>query len=87
VVATVYYAASKKLTALYTKPALWSPAFGSAVYLFMNFLVLPFSAVAKTPFSLALFLNGIFGHAIFGLPSKSYLSIPLDETLKLWRSQ
>jgi uncharacterized membrane protein YagU involved in acid resistance len=69
VVATVYYAASKKLTALYTKPALWGPAFGAAVYLFMNFLVLPFSAFAKTPFSLALFLNGIFGHAIFvGFP-------------------
>jgi hypothetical protein len=35
----------------------------------MNFLVLPFSAVPKSPFSLALFLNGVFGHAILvGFP-------------------
>jgi hypothetical protein len=69
VVAGVYYSASRKLTTLYRKPALWGPAFGAAVYLFMNFVVLPFSAVAKTPFSLTLFLNGIFGHAIFvGFP-------------------
>jgi hypothetical protein len=65
VVAAVYYAASRKLTALYRNPAIWGPAFGAAVYLFMNFVVLPFSAVPKSPFSLALFLNGVFGHAIF----------------------
>lgn len=69
VVAAVYYTASRKLTVLYRHPAIWGPVFGAAVYLFMNFLVLPFSAVPKSPFSLALFLNGIFGHAIFvGLP-------------------
>jgi hypothetical protein len=65
VVAAVYYAASQKLIALYRDPAIWGPAFGAAVYLFMNFLVLPFSAVPKSPFSLALFLNGILGHALF----------------------
>ena len=69
VVAAVYYTASRKLTALYRNTAIWGPAFGAAVYLFMNFLVLPFSAVPKSPFSLALFLNGVFGHAIFvGFP-------------------
>jgi len=69
VVASVFYAASRKLSALYRNPAIWGPAFGAAVYLFMNFLVLPLSAVPKSPFSLGLFLNGIFGHAIFvGLP-------------------
>jgi len=31
----------------------------------MNFLVLPLSAVPKSPFSLPLFLNGVFGYAIF----------------------
>src|SRR5712691_11672511 len=69
VVAAVYYAASWKLIALYRDPAIWGPTFGAAVYLFMNFLVLPLSAVPKTPFSLGLFLNGVFGHAILvGLP-------------------
>ncbi|SRR6266849_3850133 len=65
VVAAVYYTASRKLTALYRDPTIWGPAFGAAVYLFMNFLVLPLSAVPKGPFSLPLFLNGVFGHAIF----------------------
>jgi uncharacterized membrane protein YagU involved in acid resistance len=69
VVAAVYYAASRKMTALYRKPAIWGPAYGAAVYLCMNFLILPFSAVPKSPFSLALFLNGVFGHAMFvGFP-------------------
>jgi hypothetical protein len=69
VVAGVFYAASRKVNALYRNPTIWGPAFGAAVYLFMNFLVLPLSAVPKSPFSLGLFLNGIIGHAIFvGLP-------------------
>ena len=69
VVAAVFYAASRKLSALYRNPAIWGPAFGVTVYLFMNFLVLPLSAVPKSSFSLGLFLNGVFGHAIFvGLP-------------------
>lgn len=65
VVAAVYYTASQKLPALYLKPAVWGPVYGAAVYLFMNYLVLPFSAVPKSTFSLALFLNGIVSHAIF----------------------
>jgi uncharacterized membrane protein YagU involved in acid resistance len=65
VVAAVYYAASLKLSALYRQAATWGLLYGVAVYLFMNYLVLPLSAVAKSQFSLALFLNGILGHAIF----------------------
>jgi hypothetical protein len=35
----------------------------------MNYGVLPRSAVGSAPFSLGMFLNGIFGHALFvGLP-------------------
>jgi len=60
VVAAVYYAASRKLAALCRDPTIWGLAFGAAVYLFMNFLVLPLSAVPKSPFSLPLFLNGVF---------------------------
>jgi len=69
VAAGVYYTASHKLPSLYRNPAIWGPTFGAAVYFFMNFLVLPFSAVPKSPFSLVLFLNGVLGHALFvGLP-------------------
>ena len=75
VVAAVYYAASLKLAALYQQAAKWGLAYGAAVYLFMNYLVLPFSAVPKSPFSIALFLNGIIGHAFFvGLPIALFAS-------------
>jgi hypothetical protein len=64
-VATVYYAASLKLPALHARPLEWGLTYGVAVYLFMNYFVLPLSAVPKSPFSVALFLNGVIGHAIF----------------------
>jgi hypothetical protein len=35
----------------------------------MNFVVLPHTAVVKSPLSLPLLLNGVLGHALFvGLP-------------------
>lgn len=69
VAAAVYFAVSRKMTALYQEPFIWGPVYGAAIYFFMNFLVLPLSAVAKGPFSLPLFVNGVVGHAIFvGLP-------------------
>ena len=35
----------------------------------MNYLALPISAVAPSPFKLGLLLNGVIGHALFvGLP-------------------
>jgi hypothetical protein len=43
--------------------------FGVAVYCFMNYVVIPLSALSPAPFSLPLFVNGILGHAMFvGLP-------------------
>ncbi|HZP58792.1 MAG TPA: hypothetical protein VFB27_00610 [Opitutaceae bacterium] len=43
--------------------------FGVCVYAFMNYVVIPLSAIPSSPFSLPLFLNGIIGHALFvGLP-------------------
>ena len=72
-VAAVYYFASLKLPALHAHPVKWGLAYGVAVYLFMNYFVLPLSAVPKSPFSVALFLNGVIGHAIFvGLPIAWY---------------
>ena len=69
VVAAIYYVASQKNPALNEKPALFGMLYGASVFLFMNYLVLPLSSVAKAPFSLGLFLNGIIGHAFFvGLP-------------------
>jgi hypothetical protein len=73
VTAAVFVLASKKIPALAQKPVLWGLSFGVAVYFFMNYLVLPLSAVPKSPFSLGLFLNGVISHAVFvGLPIALY---------------
>ena len=40
-------------------------AYGAGVFFFMNYLVLPHTAVAPSPFSLPMFLNGVIGHAVF----------------------
>ena len=41
----------------------------AAVFIVMNFVVLPHTAVVKSPLSLPLLLNGVLGHALFvGLP-------------------
>lgn len=73
VAAAVFVLASNKIPALTQKPVSWGLSFGVAVYFFMNYLVLPLSAVPKGPFSVGLFLNGVIGHAVFvGLPIALY---------------
>jgi hypothetical protein len=73
VAAAVYVVASQWITVLKSKAVLSGLLFGVAVYFFMNYLVLPLSAVAHSPFSVGLFLNGVIGHAVFvGLPIGLY---------------
>jgi uncharacterized membrane protein YagU involved in acid resistance len=69
VAAAVFVLASRRLQILKTHAVLAGLLYGSAVYFFMNYLVLPFSAVAASTFQLGLFLHGVIGHALFvGLP-------------------
>ena len=69
VAAAVYVAAGRWIPALRQKAVTLGPLYGAAVYFFMNYLVLPLSAVGHSPFKLGLFLNGVIGHALFvGLP-------------------
>jgi uncharacterized membrane protein YagU involved in acid resistance len=73
VAAAVYVLASAWMPVLKSEAVLFGLLFGAAVYFFMNYLVLPLSAVAHSPFSLGLFLNGVIGHAVFvGLPIALY---------------
>jgi hypothetical protein len=73
VAAAVYVLASRLTPALNAWPRLFGPLFGVAVFFFMNYGVLPLSAVGSAPFSLGLFLNGVFGHALLvGLPIAFY---------------
>jgi uncharacterized membrane protein YagU involved in acid resistance len=53
VICAVFYAASRRLSALTKHPVVWGAIYGVAVYLVMNFVVLPLSAfphqIAYTP--------------------------------------
>ena len=67
--ATVFVLAAPRLEILKTHAVPAGLLYGAAVYFFMNYLVLPLSAVAASTFHLGLFLNGVIGHALFvGLP-------------------
>jgi len=69
VVAAVYVGASHRSSALAEHPVAFGAAYGVVVYLFMNYIVVPLSAVPPASFSTTLFVNGIVGHAIFvGMP-------------------
>ena len=69
VAAAVFVFASQRLTVLKKHAVPAGLFYGTSVYFFMNYLVLPLSAVAASTFQLGLFLNGVIGHAFFvGLP-------------------
>jgi hypothetical protein len=69
VAAAVFVLATRQLPILKTHAVPAGLLYGAAVYFFMNYLVLPLSAVAANTFRLGLFLNGVIGHALFvGLP-------------------
>ncbi len=67
----VFYAASRKLAILSQRPVLSGLIYGGGVYLFMNFIVLPLSAVphARSAITLASRINGVLALLLFiGLP-------------------
>jgi uncharacterized membrane protein YagU involved in acid resistance len=68
--AAVYYAASRKLGFLVRWPLACGLLYGIAVYLFMNFVVLPLSAFPGQPsYPLRALLVGFLGHMfLVGLP-------------------
>jgi uncharacterized membrane protein YagU involved in acid resistance len=69
VVAALYVTASRKIPQLLSAAIPLGLLYGATVYLFMTYLVVPFSAIGSSAFSLVAFLNGIIGHALFvGLP-------------------
>jgi uncharacterized membrane protein YagU involved in acid resistance len=73
VAAAAFVFASRWIPALKTQAVPFGLLYGVTVYFFMNYLVLPLSAVAPGPFHLGLFLNGVIGHALFvGLPIALY---------------
>jgi hypothetical protein len=70
VVATIYILASQRITVLRTQWVLLGLLFGAGVWVVMNLLLLPLTAVTPRPIATAALANGIIGHALFvGLPS------------------
>ena len=73
VAAAVFVLAGRRIQFLRTQAIGFGLLYGAAVYFFMNYLVLPLSAVAPSRFHPGLFLNGVLGHALFvGLPIALY---------------
>ena len=69
--AAVYYAASRYLSFLRTRPIVCGLFYGAAIYVFMNYVVLPLSAFSKNPRppSAANLLNGVLAVVLLvGLP-------------------
>lgn len=69
--AAFFYAASLMIPALYRRPWLCGPAFGIGLYLFMQHVVIPLSAIGKRshPAPLSDILDQLISHAFFvGLP-------------------
>jgi uncharacterized membrane protein YagU involved in acid resistance len=67
----VFYAASRKLAILSRRPVLSGLVYGGAIYLFMNFIILPLSRVPhpRSAITLASRINGVLALLLFiGLP-------------------
>jgi len=70
--AAVYYLVALRAPILIRRPLLSGPIFGLGLYAFMNYVVIPLSAVPKPPhpvFSWIDFASGIFAHVVLiGIP-------------------
>ena len=65
--AAVYYVASRPLRFLVRQPFIWGVIYGVAIYLFMNFVVIPLSALpAKPSYPLRVLIPGLLIH-MFGI--------------------
>ncbi|HYC58290.1 MAG TPA: hypothetical protein VEK79_01870 [Thermoanaerobaculia bacterium] len=70
VVVLVYVIASGKIAALRDAPIIGGALYGVAVYLVMNFVVVPLSAAGPPRFTMAGVLNGLFAHLFcVGIPT------------------
>lgn len=68
--ALTVYAAALAVPSLTRHPFAVGPAYGAAVYLFMNLVVIPLSAIRRAPVPAPVVVNGILIHmAGVGLPS------------------
>ena len=67
--ATTYYGISRLRPAINDYPLVVGPLFGAAVHLFMNFVVIPLSAIGPRPIVWVPFLAGLVVHLVVVGPS------------------
>ena len=65
VLAAIYVVAARLFPVLNRYVVLLGSGFGVAVFLTMNFVVLPLTHVVATPITPAFLINGLIGHALF----------------------
>jgi hypothetical protein len=70
-VVLAYYLISRALPVLVARPVPGGLVYGPLVHLFMTYVVIPLSAIHRTPpMPLPVMLNGLIGHALLvGLPA------------------
>jgi hypothetical protein len=69
-IVTTYVLASRRLPALWRHPFRWGPIYGLAVYLTMNYVVIPLSAASPRSLTFPVVVNGILIHLVgVGLPA------------------
>ncbi|MGH7753067.1 MAG: hypothetical protein ACREN5_09640 [Gemmatimonadales bacterium] len=74
-VVAAYYLASRRQPALVRRPLVWGPVYGMLVYLVMNQVVIPLSALGSGSPSLPVVVNGVLIHlAGVGLPAALFAS-------------
>lgn len=63
-VAAVFHLACRLMPQLAQRYIVSGLIYGAAVFFIMNYVVLPFTAVAPSPLSIPMFINGVVGHAV-----------------------
>jgi hypothetical protein len=70
VIVAVYWACSRRMAVLVRRPYAFGALYGLAVYLVMNYAVVPLSAARQPPFVLAWVVCSVVVHAVFvGVPA------------------
>ena len=77
IIAALYFLVSRHVAALRQRFWLWGPLYGWTVYLVMNFVVIPLSAIGVARFSVLGVTNGLLIHALgVGIPAAWFARDP-----------
>jgi hypothetical protein len=63
----VYYAAARRMAALVQRPWMWGTLYGATLFIVMNLIVVPLSAVPKPPVVVSWIASSVVLHLIIGI--------------------